>query len=99
MLRRARYRERRHGCREQQDRIATPGGYVWARGQDPEGGSGPFAILRGPCAGHRQLEEICGWLGTFRERLRVARVEEHPHLAAVVEHLEARYVTSRAELS
>ena len=45
------------------------------------------------------LEEICGWLGKFRERLRVARVEEHPHLAAVVEHLEARYVTSRAELS
>jgi len=45
------------------------------------------------------LEEICGWLGTFRERLRVARVDERPHFAAVVEQLEARYTTRRAELS
>ena len=45
------------------------------------------------------LEEICGWLGTFRERLREARIEERPHFAAVVEQLEARYLTRRAELS
>src|SRR3989442_12365635 len=44
------------------------------------------------------LEEICGWLGTFRERLRVARVDERPHFAAVVEQLEARYMTRRAQL-
>src|SRR2546430_16544388 len=45
------------------------------------------------------LEEICGWLGTFRERLRVARVDERPHFAAVVEQLEARYMTRRGELA
>jgi len=54
MLRRARYREPRHGCRQQQDKFATPGGYVWARGQEPEGGSGPFAFPRGPYTRHRQ---------------------------------------------
>ena len=45
------------------------------------------------------LEEISGWLGTFRERLRVARVEDRQQVAAVVEELEARFVTRRAELS
>jgi hypothetical protein len=45
------------------------------------------------------LEEICGWLGTFRERLRLARADERPAVAAVVEQLEARYQTRRAELS
>ena len=45
------------------------------------------------------LEEICGWLGTFRERLRLARVEERPVVAAMVEQLEVRYQVRRAELS
>ena len=45
------------------------------------------------------LEEICGWLGTFRERLRLARTEERPGVAALVLQLEARYQTRRAELS
>ena len=45
------------------------------------------------------LEEICGWLGTFRERLRVAHTDERPDVAAVVLELEARYQTRRAELS
>ena len=45
------------------------------------------------------LEEICGWLGTFRERLRMARVDERQQVAAVVELLEARYQMRRAELS
>jgi hypothetical protein len=45
------------------------------------------------------LEEICGWLGTFSERLRIAHVEEQPGIALVVQQLEARYLTRRAELS
>ena len=45
------------------------------------------------------LDEICGWLGTFRERLRVAHHDERPGVAAVVLQLEARYQHRRAELS
>jgi hypothetical protein len=49
--------------------------------------------------GLESLEDISGWLGTFRERLRQARTEERPGVAAVVEQLEARYVLRRGELS
>ena len=45
------------------------------------------------------LEDISGWLGTFRERLRQSRTEERPELVSVVEKLEARYMVRRAELS
>jgi len=45
------------------------------------------------------LEEISGWLGTFRERLRVAREGERDGVAAVVQQLEARYQLRRAELA
>jgi hypothetical protein len=45
------------------------------------------------------LEDISGWLGTFRERLRLSRNEERPELASVVQKLEARYMVRRAELS
>jgi hypothetical protein len=45
------------------------------------------------------LEEICGWLGTFRERLREARAEERLPLEATVQELEARFQMRRAELS
>jgi len=45
------------------------------------------------------LEEICGWLGTFRERLRIAHVDERDTVGAVVQQLEARYLIRRAELS
>jgi len=45
------------------------------------------------------LEEITGWLGTFRERLRVARIEDQTQMAQVVRQLEARYQMRRAELS
>ena len=45
------------------------------------------------------LEEICGWLGTFRERLRMAHIDQRADVAAVVVQLEARYQTRRAELS
>jgi hypothetical protein len=42
------------------------------------------------------LEEICDWLGTFRERLRVAREGERAGVAAVVESLEARFQLRRS---
>ena len=45
------------------------------------------------------LEEICGWLGTFRERLRLAHEEECPQVALLVGQLEARFLLRRAELS
>lgn len=45
------------------------------------------------------LEEISGWLGTFRERLRQTRAEERDGVVVVVEQLEARYQLRRAELS
>jgi hypothetical protein len=45
------------------------------------------------------LEEISGWLGTFRERLRMARADEFPQVVAVVQELEARFETRRAELA
>jgi len=45
------------------------------------------------------LEEICGWLGTFRERLRIAHVDERDSVVAMVQQLEARYLIRRAELS
>jgi hypothetical protein len=45
------------------------------------------------------LDEISGWLGTFRERLRAARGEDRAGVAAVVQQLEARYQTRRVELA
>jgi len=45
------------------------------------------------------LEEICGWLGTFRERLRLAHDEERPQVALLVGQLETRLLVRRAELS
>src|SRR2546429_10032630 len=43
------------------------------------------------------LEEICGWLGTFRERLRVAHTDERPDVAAVVLAPEGRHQNRPAE--
>ena len=45
------------------------------------------------------LDEIVGWLGTFRERLRLARSDERLEVAVVVQQLETRYKHRRAELS
>jgi hypothetical protein len=45
------------------------------------------------------LDEIAGWLGTFRERLRLASTEDRAEVAVVVERLEARFRQRRAELS
>jgi hypothetical protein len=45
------------------------------------------------------LDEIAGWLGEFRLRLRLASTEERAKMAIVVEQLEARFRQRRAELS
>jgi hypothetical protein len=45
------------------------------------------------------LEELSGWLGTFRERLAMARAGERAGVAELVNRLEARYPVRRAELS
>ena len=45
------------------------------------------------------LEEITVWLGTFRERLRVAHQGDRPKLDTTVKELEAHYRRRRAELS
>ena len=45
------------------------------------------------------LEEITIWLGTFRERLRIAHDRDRKTLEATVKELEAHYRRRRAELS
>lgn len=45
------------------------------------------------------LEEVTEWLGTFRERLRIAREHEKDLVAGVVRKLEAQQKRRRAELS
>jgi hypothetical protein len=45
------------------------------------------------------LDEISGWLGTFKERLRLARESERAEYATILNRLEARYRERRAELS
>ncbi len=62
-------------------------------------GLAPLPSLAPYVPGIDSLEEICGWLGTFRERLRIAHVDERDTVVAVVQQLEARYLIRRAELS
>ena len=62
-------------------------------------GLAPLPSLEVYVPGVDSLEEICGWLGTFRERLRLARTDERAEVAQVVQLLEARYLVRRAELS
>ena len=45
------------------------------------------------------LDEISAWLGTFRERLRIARAKDQPKLEAAMKELEIHYRRRRAELS
>jgi hypothetical protein len=59
----------------------------------------PLPSLAPYIAAIESLEEISGWLGTFRERLRLARVEDRLEVVQVLEQLEARYQLRRAELS
>ena len=45
------------------------------------------------------LEEISRWLGTFSERLRIARAHEREQIAGVLRKLEAHYKRRRSELA
>ncbi len=45
------------------------------------------------------LDEITVWLGTFRERLRIAHPKDQPKLDATMKELETHYRRRRAELS
>ena len=45
------------------------------------------------------LEEISAFLGTFRERLRIARAHEQAELQDAVKVLEGHFWRRRAELS
>jgi hypothetical protein len=45
------------------------------------------------------LDEITAWLGTFRERLRIAHPKDQPKLDAATKELETHYRRRRAELS
>jgi hypothetical protein len=45
------------------------------------------------------LEEITAWLGTFGERLKLAREHEREHIAATLEELNTHYRRRRAELA
>lgn len=45
------------------------------------------------------LDEIMDWLGTFRERLRLARDTDRPDFEAILNRLEARHKERRAELA
>jgi hypothetical protein len=45
------------------------------------------------------LADICGWLGTYRERLRVARQEDREKIAAQITKMSARYHLRRPELA
>jgi hypothetical protein len=45
------------------------------------------------------LVEITEWLGTFSERLRLARSDERDHIAATLDELKNQYRRRRAELA
>jgi hypothetical protein len=42
------------------------------------------------------LTDICGWLGTYRERLRMARGEQRNDFGFLVNRMTARYHLGRA---
>jgi hypothetical protein len=45
------------------------------------------------------LSEICAWLGTYRERLRLAKGEDREQLAVGVQILSNHFRQRRAELA
>jgi len=55
--------------------------------------------LPAPVDAVADLEEICAWLGTYRERLRVAQVEDRDRLSGDFSRWTVRYQHRRAELA
>jgi hypothetical protein len=45
------------------------------------------------------LSDVCDWLGTYRERLRVARDDEREQIGVLIGRMSARYHLRRAELA
>ena len=45
------------------------------------------------------LDEISAWVGTFKERLRLAREHEREHLTAALDELNRDHPRRRAELA
>jgi hypothetical protein len=78
---------------------AQRGAYTGQGAEARREGQAPFPSLSPYVQAVDSLEEICGWLGTFRERLRIAHFDERPGIVLVVQQLEARNLTRRAELS
>lgn len=62
-------------------------------------GSDIAGLVAGSMTRIDSLDEITGWLGTFRERLRLARESERPQFEAMLNRLEAHYKERRAELA
>ena len=63
-------------------------------------GRSPQARLRMPSIESLEsLEEITAWLGTFGERLKLARDHERELIAATLEELNVQYRRRRAELA
>jgi hypothetical protein len=52
-----------------------------------------------PAEAVTDLGEICDWLGTYRERLRVARGEDRQEMAGHVARWTVRYQQRRSELA
>src|SRR2546430_17102908 len=76
---------------------ARRGAYTGQGAEARREGQAPLPSLQPYVQGIESLEEICGWLGTFRERLRIAHTDDQPGIALVVRQLEARYLTRRGE--
>ena len=65
----------------------------------PSEGRPPLPDTLPNVGGLESLDEISGWLGTFRERLRIARAKDQPKLEAAMKELETHYRRRRDELS
>src|SRR2546430_15970410 len=74
---------------------ARRGAYTGQGAEARREGQAPLPSLQPYVQGIESLEEICGWLGTFRERLRIGHPDDQPGIALVVRQLEARYLTRR----
>lgn len=78
--------------------MAARGSDVRSRGTGNDGLS-EVRPLEPNVAALDSLEEISSWLGTFRERLRLARSEDRPQVVALIDELQTRYAIRRGELS